>query len=299
MSWRGAVGVLVALLLPLPLVLVMGSVLRDRRERTATPPGAVRTVPVLSHEERMVRLTYHHECQKPEDCEAPLACFSDTHQRSHYCTDSECTTDAQCPEGQRCLALTTPWEGLRVRWCVAVGVRQEGEPCLDQALDPREGCSPGLVCGGRLGWCGRPCRPGEAPGCPEGFFCGEVTPEPICLPTCETRGCPQGQRCVRQEEGISACAVVYGADCQHTPCPEGRECRDTRNSARPGEIWMECLHKCGKNRPPCPDGLICDRARCQPPCDPNGPNVCAPGYHCTRRTKRSPYLCEPDTWPKL
>jgi hypothetical protein len=298
-SWRGALGVVVALLLPLPLVLVMGSVLRDRQGWASTPSGEARTVPVLSHEERLSRLTYQRECGKPEDCEAPLVCFSDLQQMARHCTDSECTTDAQCPEGQRCHGLTTPWEGLQVRRCVAVGIRQEGEPCLEQTLDPHEGCGPGLVCGGRPGWCGRPCRPGEASGCPEGFFCGEVTPEPICLPTCETRECPQGQRCVRQEAGSSVCAVVHGTDCQRTPCPEGRECRDLRDSARPGEIWMECVLKCGKDRPPCPDGLTCARGRCQPACDPNGPDVCAPGYHCTRRTKRGPHLCEPDYWPKL
>ncbi|MFP2929425.1 hypothetical protein ACLESO_30355 [Pyxidicoccus sp. 3LG] len=94
------------------------------------------------------------------------------------------------------------------------------------------------------------------------------------------------------------CAVVYGTDCQRIPCTEGRQCRDNLNAARPGEIWMECALKCGNDRPPCPDGFTCDRGRCQPACDPDGPNTCARGYHCTRRTKRSPYLCEPDYWPK-
>ena len=58
-----------ALLLPLPLVLVIGSVLRDRQGWASTPSGEARPVPVLSHEERLSRLTYQRACGKPEDCD--------------------------------------------------------------------------------------------------------------------------------------------------------------------------------------------------------------------------------------
>jgi hypothetical protein len=247
----------------------------------------------------MSRVTYHRECRRLTDCEAPLVCFGDIHRQEHYCTDSECVTDAQCLQGQVCQSLAVARGGFRLRRCAAVGVRQEGESCLDPALDPQQGCRPELVCGGRAGRCGRPCRLGEAASCPEGFFCGDVEPEPICLPTCEGRECPPGQQCVHHRDGVSACAVVHGTNCQQAPCPGGaEECEVNVKSTRPAEVWMRCFPECDRKRSACPDGLVCDRGRCQPPCDPTGPDTCAPGFHCTRRTPRSPYLCEPDFWPR-
>ena len=62
---------------------------------------------------------------------------------------------------------------------------------------------------------------------------------------------------------------------------------------------MRCFPSCNDDGPPCPEGFDCDRGLCQAFCDPSDPNACAKGYHCTRRSKlRSPYLCEPDFWPK-
>jgi hypothetical protein len=253
---------------------------------------------MLSYEERMRRVTYQRECVKADDCEAPLVCLGDVHLGERYCADSECITDAQCLEGQVCGSLTLAKGAFRLRRCMAVGVRQEGDACMHYALDPQDGCRPGLVCGGRWGWCGRPCRPDEAASCPEGFFCADVRPEPTCLPTCEARGCPEGQQCVQHKEGVSVCSVIHGSNCQQTPCPGADRCEVDVDTPRPGETWMRCLTPCGEKHPPCADGLLCNRGWCQRRCDPNGPETCAPGFHCTRRTRRSPSLCEPDFWPK-
>jgi hypothetical protein len=297
MSWHRRLGVLAAFLLPLPLVLVLHGALRERPGIRPPVPGEARVSPVLSSEERLNRQTYRRHCQKTTDCEAPLGCFGDADRRAHYCIDSQCTGDPQCPEGMVCRKLDTVDNGPLVRRCVPLGPRKEGEQCLAFTSDPREACGPGLVCGGRPDWCGRPCEVSEATSCPAGFFCASVAPEPICLPTCEKQGCPEGQRCVRDRQGASACATVYGADCQHTPCPEGRECDVTHDATRPGESWMECVRECGDFGPPCPEGLVCDYYHCLPPCDPHGPNPCAKGYHCTRRSRRLPYTCQPNYLP--
>src|SRR3712207_8854396 len=42
------------------------------------------------------------------------------------------------------------------------------------------------------------------------LFRSSTAPEPLCLPTCEARGCPPGQHCIRYDEGSSVCAEVYG-----------------------------------------------------------------------------------------
>gem|GEM_PF-3915422 len=58
---------------------------------------------------------------------------------------------------------------------------------------------------------------------PDGFFCGNVPPEPICLPTCEARECPEGPQCVRHEDGVSQGTGVYGPFLPaSTPVPRPR-----------------------------------------------------------------------------
>lgn len=99
---------------------------------------------------------------------------------------------------------------------------------------------------------------------------------------------------MRDADGASACAVVYGQDCQRVPCPEGRECTASFSAKPQVKVWMTCFSECGKDQPPCADGLVCDRAWCRRPCEPNGPNVCEPGYRCLRNHDRQPWLCRPD-----
>lgn len=295
MNWRRTLGVIAASLLPVPLLLVMGSVLTGVR---APPAEDTRVSPMLSFEERMQRVTYHRHCQKPSDCEPPMGCLMDARVFTHYCTDSQCVTDEQCPDGLVCRELSTVKGGPLVRFCVPYGLRKEGERCMELPSDRDSACEPGLLCSGRRkNWCGRPCGPDEPGGCPEGFFCAkDVPPEPTCLPTCEARGCPEGQQCIRHEDGVSQCAVVFGSDCQQTPCPDGRECRKRLSVSKPGKVWTECIQECGPGKPACPEGFTCDRWHCLPSCDPQAPDTCADGYRCEQGKKPDqPWVCMPDT----
>jgi hypothetical protein len=293
MRGRVVLGALVGVLLPVPLLLVLGSVW-THGVRPPMPEDA-RYSPVLSSEARDRLLTYHRRCLKASDCEPPLACMGDARFFTSYCTDSQCVTDAQCPEGSVCHPLSTFKGSPLVRFCVPMGPRQEGEPCLDLPSQRASACGRGLICGGKgLGWCGRPCHKGEPTSCPEGFFCADVRPEPICMPSCERLGCPEGQQCVLDDEGASACAVVHGTECQQSPCPDSQECRTYFSSRHPGEAWMQCIHPCDPKNPMCPDGLVCARHRCQQPCEPWKPGTCGTGYRCEQRKPDAPWICEPD-----
>jgi hypothetical protein len=282
----------VGLLLPLPLVLLLGSVMHQKPGVQNSQGG--RVSPVLDVEERMRRVTYRRACQSSSDCEPPLGCLEDLRVGADYCTDSQCMTDLQCPEGQVCQSLATLDEGPLVRLCVPLGVREEGQRCFSLPNDREAACAPGLLCGGHEGWCARPCRQGEVESCPEGFFCADVGPRPVCMPTCEARGCPEGQQCVRFKEGVSACARVHGPNCQQSPCPEGRECKVLTATQHPGRVWMECIERCGAGHPSCSEGLVCDGWHCLPPCSPQEPGSCPEGYRCIQRRPDRPWACQPD-----
>jgi hypothetical protein len=293
-GWRRIVALCVGLLLPLPLVLLLWVLWRP--EIPAVMPPGVRISPMLDNEQRMRLTTYGRHCGGGEPCEPPLGCLMDPRYYRVYCTDSQCEVDSQCPEGQACQYLATAAGGPWVRFCVARGVRQEGDKCLELPHDQAHACAAGLLCSGQDGWCARPCRPGDVTGCPEGFFCANTIPQPSCLPTCETQGCPEGQQCIPFQEGSSKCARVYGPNCRQTPCPDGRKCEVQHEPSHPGKIWMACVARCGNDRPPCEPGWICDGWDCVQPCDPQGPEVCGEGYFCHQLTKRMPYACQPDFW---
>ena len=254
LKWRTIVGGCASLLLPLPLVLLLWGLLRP--EVPPEAPGRAPISPMLDPEQRMRLMTYRRECRSGAECEPPLGCLYESRYRQAYCTDSQCMTDAQCPDDHVCRPLATKENGLRVRICVPMGVRQEGESCDPAPQDKGHACAAGLVCGGHNNsWCGRPCRSGaQAAECPEGFFCADTNSESVCLPTCEKRGCPEGQRCVRFDEGASTCAHVYGPNCQQSSCPEGRECWVLTQPPHPGKAWMQCLERCGKGLPPAAPG---------------------------------------------
>jgi hypothetical protein len=293
MSWRTALGAFVGLLLPLPLVLLLGSTLRLGTAGQQWVDGR-RVSPILGHEERQRLRTYHRDCSPSTLCEPPLGCLEDIRYRATYCTDSQCLSDTQCPDGHSCRLLATINDGPLVRMCVPLGIRQEGEPCYELSDDKEGACAPGLTCGGEAGWCSRPCKKEDPASCPEGFFCADTDLEPLCQPTCENRGCPEGQHCMRHEGGTSACARVYGPQCQQTPCPEGSKCQVFRDTNIPDRVWTKCEGRCGKDFPPCPPGLVCDRVFCEQPCDPNGPNTCGEGFHCFQRRPTRPWVCNPD-----
>jgi hypothetical protein len=286
---RTLLSVGVGVLLTLPLVLLLGGLLRPEDSAKG------RVTPILDNEQRARLMTYGRPCEVSSECESPLGCLFQARTGYAHCIDSQCTTDTQCPEGQQCQTLATEGDGPRVRFCVAMGVRQEGEGCVKVPGSQQTACVAGLLCGGQEGWCARPCQLGVE-GCPEGFFCADTIPQPACLPTCQTRGCPEGQRCVQFEEGASVCARVFGPDCRQAPCPEGRKCEVYREPPHPGKVWMECVQRCGEGSPACDAGQVCADWRCLPGCDPQGPEVCGEGYRCRQRSPSRPYACHPDWW---
>jgi len=274
------------------VVLVWGLL---KPEITIGTPTGRRVSPMLESGQRVQLTTYHLKCRTGAECEPPLGCFFDARYKHAYCTDSQCTADAQCPEDQTCQGLASKDDGPLVRMCIPVGLRQSGENCTPAPKDKGYACAAGLVCGGHnYGWCGQPCRLDAQAPCPEGFFCADTVPEPICLPTCEKQGCPDGQHCIRFDEGASACAAVHGVNCQQSPCADARKCLVLPRPSQPGKVWMECLERCGKDLPPCGPGKVCDVWQCLPSCDPQATDVCEEGYRCRQPWPDRPFACRPD-----
>ena len=293
MSWRTALRAVFGLLLPLPMVLLLASALPMGMPAQHQVNGH-RVSPVLAAEERARLQTYHRDCALSSECEPPLGCLLDTRAGAQYCSDSQCLTDVQCRDGQVCRTLTTSGDGPLVRICVPVGVRKEGEMCVEIGRELVDACAPGLTCGGQDGFCARPCKKEDPASCPEGFFCAETELESLCLPTCEKTGCPDGQHCIQYEDGASACAKVYGTNCRQTPCADNQECLLDHDTSRPATVWMHCWQFCREDPSSCPPGLICNGWSCHPPCAPEGPNTCAEGYRCKKRRASHPWVCLPD-----
>lgn len=290
MNWRLTSGVLGGLLLAAPLIWIFAKTMVQLPR--APKAEEVRLSPVLTEEARRQLMTYRRDCVHRADCEAPLGCLPNTRERRTYCTDSECETDAQCPERFTCVSLRTVEDGPLVRSCIPEGVRKEGESCIEVPLSQDYACEPGLRCA--EGWCGRSCQLDNPATCPEGFFCADFSPGPTCRPTCAGRACPDRKACIRDRSGASVCAVVYGPDCQHQPCPAGKECVEIFASKRPGRVWMHCEPECSKELPSCPQGRICDQGLCLKPCEPSGPEVCDEGFRCQRYVDSQPWACRAD-----
>ncbi|SEK49784.1 hypothetical protein SAMN05444354_101719 [Stigmatella aurantiaca] len=295
MNGPKAVAVCAGLLLPLPLLLLWA--LLHPEVFAEAPPGG-RISPMLTHEQRMRLVTYGQYCGPEAACEPPLGCLFDARYPRSTCTDSQCLTNEQCREGEVCQSLATQGNGPQVRVCVPIGPRKEGEGCVELPRNKENACEAGLLCGGRdHGWCARPCRLDGPRNCPENFFCADTLPHPLCLPTCERRQCPAGQHCISLGEGASVCARIHGPNCLQTPCPDGRECDVAREPPHPGEVWMECVEKCGEGLSPCSDGKVCDGWHCLPACAPHGPpDACGEGYHCSRSREDGPFSCQPRYW---
>jgi hypothetical protein len=290
MRTRAVAGVIAGLLLPLPLVLLLAGGWREQQQQL--PLTASRVSPSLEFEEKMRRQTYYRHCRDDSECEPPLGCLTDMRRRWTYCTDSQCMTDTQCPEGEVCRSIESVGGQRVVRMCIPLGVRKEGEQCWPTPTTRNTACGAGLLCAGE-GWCGRPCG-GQGPsGCPEGFFCADVGPEPVCLPSCQGRSCPEGQQCVRHEDGVSACARIFGANCQDdATCAS---CEVSSFPAYPGQAWMECVRRCGlEGSPPCPEGTGCGMLQCRPVCDPKVRDACGEGFYCARGGADRLPVCMPE-----
>jgi hypothetical protein len=290
MRWKEALGILATLLLALPLVMLVRSMM-NVGPATELQSGR-RISPVLNVEERTSRATYRRSCEQNSDCEVPLGCLVDGRVWRTYCTDSQCTTDAQCPEGLVCRGVATQGDGPLVRLCIPVGPRKEGEQCEHLPARQDAACGPGLLCGGTKGWCGRPCQLGKQESCPTGFFCADVAPEPLCLPTCEKTGCPQDEQCIQYTEGASACARVYGRNCQQSTCAADEKCQIL--NATSGSVWMDCVHECSPERPSCPEGEFCSLVACLRRCDPERVDECGKDFRCEQRQPQKAWLCRPD-----
>ncbi len=292
MNWRTVVGACVAVLFPLPMVMLLVGVLRHGLPEQQVVNGH-RVAPVLDSEVRSRLQSFHRDCQRDSDCEFPLGCLLDARAGANYCTDSQCLTDVQCQDGQACRLLTTFGKGPLVRRCVPLGVRGEGEKCVRIAKQLDNACGPGLVCSEQALFCARPCSKEDTMSCPEGFFCADTVLEPLCLPTCEKTECLEGQSCIQFERGASACAKVYGVNCQQAPCPDNQECQLESRTGRTTTVWMRCRQSCREAPSSCPPGLICNGWSCHPPCDPDGPKTCADGYTCQKERPTRPWVCLP------
>ena len=185
--------------------------------------------------------------------------------------------------------------------CVLEGLRKEGETCVRLAGRKTRtwACGDGLVCG-LSGRCGRRCVPDQSGTCSEGFFCARGDPEgPICQPSCEGRGCPEGQVCVRQEGGVSVCARPSRFDCsEQYSCPEGLVCawEFPPSEARGGSTW--CLTPCGsRGSAPCPEDSVCHQGWCRSPCDMTRPESCSIGF-CVSIDAEGHGVClsSPEEW---
>ncbi len=298
MKWPRALGAFAAALLPLPWVFFFFST------QWGVSPGqeSWRISPVLTLDVRRQLVTYQRQCQSGADCEAPMGCVAHWRLKKPICSDSECTTDLDCEQGDSCQVMKTVGQGPSVRVCVTQGWRKEGQQCTALPFNREDACAPGLRC--LAGWCGRPCREEEFASCPEGFFCAEDPVISACLPTCATRGCPEGQQCVQlgtvASQPVSVCvAVVHGTNCQQSPCPDGQRCFHQEVPERPGEVWMSCVQSCGNGKPTCPEGLACDTSFCRKLCDPQEAGACGPGMLCARRAPDLPWMCRPDYWTQI
>ncbi len=273
-------------LLPLPLLCLWLFLRQPPSPRQEDP----RLVPMLPDWQRDQVLTYERECKQHADCAPPLKCFMHPMHGRRTCVDSRCLKDEHCPTDFVCRTLASGDDTVRVRRCVPLGVRREGEPCYPLPYDQQRGCIAGLIC--QQEWCGRPCELGVSNGCPQNFFCAEGPHGPSCLPTCQGRACPEGQACVEYGAQSSICAEIHGQNCRQSPCPEGSSCYDEAISHQANAVWMSCQGWCDA-KAPCPDQQVCFNGRCRQGCSLDGPETCGPHRKCGRRHDEDPW-CMPD-----
>ncbi len=288
MKWRVPLAVLLGLLLPVPLIWASSMLLSGGLSVPGARGDDSRVVPILTPEEARPLLTFQRPCRGNEDCDVPLVCMRGQLMFNAACVASECATDMDCREGYSCHSISA---GERVvRLCGVTGQAKEGEFCMQMPVNQGMGCSPGLLCANK--YCRRPCQSQESQSCPEGYFCGvaEDVQGPVCLPSCEGRSCPDGQRCVALEHGVSVCARVHGTDCQLNPCPAEQVC-DVLTRESQGDAWMRCAPLCDKQASSCPEGFSCLGGRCRRRCSSDATGTCGPMETCVGFSERSLGVC--------
>lgn len=288
MKWRSRLAILLAFLLPVPLIWASSRLLVGALTVPVAREDASRLVPMLPPDEASRLLTLARSCTGNEDCEAPLVCLRQLKWK-RACVASTCARDADCSTGLSCYSIAV---GERVvRMCGAPGDVAEGEFCTELPRERNWACAPDLVCTQMR--CRRPCQPQEPRSCPEGYFCGAADAKgSVCLPTCEGRSCPEGERCVALDHGVSVCARVHGTDCQLNPCPAAQVC-DV--SARENDAWMKCALPCGNQGPSCPEGYLCMSERCHQQCNADAPDACGPREKCVGFSESQPGFCIVDS----
>ncbi len=286
MKWRARLAVLLAFLLPLPLLWALSKLLVGNLNVPVARDDASRLVPMLAQDEASRLLTFARDCEGNEDCEAPLVCLRQLKWKM-ACVASTCATDADCSGGLSCYSIAA---GDRVvRMCGAPGDVAEGEFCTELPRERSWACAPDLVCTQMR--CRRPCSPQGPQGCPAGYFCSAADVKgAVCLPTCEGRTCAEGERCVALDNGVSVCARVYGTDCQLNPCPAGQVC-DVSTGTAQGGMWMKCALPCGKQGPSCPDGMSCIGEICRQRCSAEESGSCGQLEMCAGASERSLGVC--------
>ncbi len=156
--------------------------------------------------------------------------------------------------------------------CTAVGVIQEGEPCLNE-LDIPQPCAEGLVCNNSI--CQVPCDPEAAENaCPEQGRCADIgeavnAEAGLCAPRgCswfDGEGCDAEQKCsyAIRNDGVvvGACFPEQGNNSEGAPCA---------GSAGGGDNCAQGLLCIG---PPNSDmrfcRILCDFGGYEAPCPPN------------------------------
>lgn len=274
-------------ILSLPLVFVIRHVLQPDLLRGED------TLPLLPTSQARALASYGSPCLHPKDCEPPLGCVEAGALGRGKCLNTECETDSQCEPGEHCRTFRTMAEGDALRRCDRrTGERPEGDACVMGYAYTEDRCAQGLLC--NRGWCGRPCRLGESSDCPDSFFCQQGLDGPSCVPTCQSRGCPEGLQCAREGGGISVCAQLRGSECPEGACPEGFRCTFTNLSAVDAglALRLECIASCGEGFPACPSGRVCVASRCLRTCAPQGPDLCFPEERCVYRVDLGVSLCK-------
>ena len=286
MKWRSRLAVLLAFLLPVPLIWAANRLLVGALTVPIAREDASRLVPMLPPDEASRLLTFARSCAGNEDCEAPLVCLSQLKWK-RACVASTCATDADCSSGLSCYSVAV---GERVvRMCGAPGEVAEGKFCTELPRERDWACAPGLVCTQMA--CRRPCQPQDPQSCPGGYFCSAADVKgPVCLPSCEGQSCPEGQRCVSLMHGASVCARVHGTDCQLEPCPAGQVCDVSVRESQAG-VGMRCALACGKQESPCPEGFSCMGKHCRKRCISDAPGSCGPLEKCAGFSERTPGVC--------
>jgi hypothetical protein len=287
MKWRARLAILLGLLLPVPLIWASSTLLLGGLNASETHEDGSRVVPILPPDETRRLPTFERSCQRNEDCDAPLACLRGQFMLKKACVASTCATDMDCSEGLSCHSIAA---GERmVRLCGAPGKATEGEFCMELPVKRNMACAPELLCTHKQ--CRRPCQPQEPRSCPEGFFCSTADVKgPVCLPTCKGFSCPDGQRCVALEHGVSICARVHGMDCQLNPCPADQVCEVAAREFQNG-VWMKCMRSCDTQARQCPEGFSCMSGRCIQRCNSNAPGTCGPMEECVGLSEDHPGLC--------